>query len=297
MIKILFSLALSLAFFNCGPTEDEPDDVEVDKVEPIASISVWDTVEVIFKNKIKKADIDLEIVSGDLSWEISGEKSIRVFGSMRTFGNNHFPVGEPVAFKVFDNKDSENPIELETISIDINSWMDEDYFDKSYSQADTLMGIGSNAKWLSGQSLSNVFKSDGAIMGPRDANTIDFQDFKLVVLAPDDTLNYALNCSKEMDLTLEIIGPYPITDFEDSFPGSLDSADNNSKYLAASKSTGETGELLGKFVVSYGNHASLIRNEDLGTAGDDPGFYVLRISVSNLSHEGFYTLSTSLNKF
>jgi hypothetical protein len=111
----------------------------------------------------------------------------------------------------------------------------------------------------------------------------DRQDFKLIKLAPPDTLNLRVTCPKGVSLRFQIAGPFDPAKAEAEL----------AVYNFASAFYADTAKT--KTVMTYSFSADYKKHDDLLQNASAPAIYAIRLSIPG-DQEGFYRLGLGLHR-
>lgn len=243
---------------------------------------VTDTIAVEFNENIDTGYLHVAFSdSAGIASRFKGQRRLLIFGKSLSDGQTHFPVNLEFTATLAGLRDiSGNGLPALTESFRPLPWADKDFLLPGFDAYDSL--FSSPTAWLDGTSLGDTIITEGSMDFRRlPGEPIDTDDFKLIRLVGSDTAALTLTTRKDIDLALEIYGPYHP---DSSLMGrNLDSAVFTGK-------TGATGRLNARVVADVLVHKR--KFDDF----DAPGIYVLKLAIPQ-NEEGFYRLGLKVRKF
>jgi hypothetical protein len=283
---LLSGLVFSLS--GCSPqgeSDTTPPDpiIKLEKSQGKYRFGVTDTINVDFSEPIDTARLAVAIApSQGTDYKFQGRTRLRIFGTNKTAGAAHFTVKVPFSLTLAGLRDDAgNGTGDLSEAFQPFAWVDQDLVDTSFNGYDSL--FASSSTWIDGTPMSDSLVTEGKL----DFNNVfgkdDRQDIKIMRLVPPDSLALTLTCSKNMNLKLQVSGPYPETGLDSAL------ADYDPAKANHTDSTRNRGSLTHKFDASFDNHFKVF-----GAPGT-PGIYVIRLSIPP-DMEGFYRLGLRLIK-
>ncbi len=281
-------LLSTLSLSSCGTEESDGSAPEVTlnlaEREGVVRLGITDTIKIDFSEPIDTATLEVEFLPEDIAAGIArhfeGKRKMLVYGTHKNFGRTHFAVGKPFAVALTHLSDLDGN-HRDRIQWDFEPyhWSDVDFYDRNREgEIDTL--FGSSHRWRlavdTGDTLWTEGKLDVLTAGP----SVDLRDAKLLRLHPLDTLSLLLESGKEMDINVDLIGPFPEEAFDSLYYST------NPKAPVFSDSTRNKGRVaFPDFVPGLDRH----RN-DLGPGNaESTGLYVIRLNMFKAA-SGFYRL-------
>jgi hypothetical protein len=283
--------AVVLSLMGCvteeksGSDSTPPDhSINLPKPQDKYLYGVTDTLTVDFSEPIDTSALrpTFSDTSGGIGHAFRGKSRMLVFGKPRSHGEAHFPVNLNFSMTLAALRDLHgNP---DSTTVDYFApipWIDKDFLDQTFNGYDSL--FASETAWQDGSPVADSFVSEGSLDFKRvPPEEYDIDDFKLIRLVGSDTVTARLTSRKDVDLKVEVFGPYA--------PDSSLSAGLATDTAIYTGSTGTKGVLNARFAADEKTH-----KRKLGSF-DAPGIYVLKLTLPQ-NTEGFYRLGLRIRKF
>jgi hypothetical protein len=281
---------LALSFLGCGAAEESGSDtappdhiINLPVSQGKYLYGITDTIAVDFGEDIDTAGLGVDFggASG-ISTAFRGASVLLLYGKLRDHGQNHFPVNLGFTMSLTGLRDTHgNGLSVVNASFQPYTWADSDCCVSKFDSFDSL--FASDSQWVDGTRFSDSLVTEGSLDFFRvPLEPLDIDDFKLLRLKGADTVSALLTTRKDVDLKLEVFGPFRV---DSTLAGvSLDSA-------VFTGHSGDQGRIDVKFNTSVEVHA-----RKLGGSFDAPGIYVMRLTLPQ-DKEGFYRLGLRIRKF
>ncbi len=287
---LLLTLAFVLsALLGCEQTTSEPKAPELSLSLPKSQgkylFGVTDTITISFNEGIDTGALAIEFTPPEgIGHKFAGTTKLLVFGKNKLYNLGYFNVNSQFSLALTSlrapNGSGQPRLDL---AFQPFTWADRDFTDSTFDGYDSLNATDST--WVNGAKVSDTLITEGVVNSKKTIGIPDYQDNKVLTLFAGDTLHASLQCTKDVDMTLMVAGPFTKAGYDSvthvGFDPSLaaDSANTGTKG-AASISVGANFKI---FKTKFGDISA-------------PGIYVLYISVPPLK-AGFYRLRTQIQKF
>lgn len=290
------ALLLATAGCNAGPASSDgtpPDHmIKAPESQGKYRYGITDTLAVEFSEDIDTAALDLTFSDSAIGYAFRGRRGLIIFGTERTHGISHFKVNTPFTAEFSGLRDlsgNGHPAIEETFQP--YAWADRDFLDSTYDWYDSLQRDPST--WIDGSPTLDTLISEGSLDDKKNFGLADEFDYKVFRVAAPDTLDFFLHTRKELELALQVAGPFKdsgfaerLRDFDFESPGS--NPEGTRRIYAGT--TGNKGSLSHSLVTNGIDHKRELDDFDAA------GLYVIRIGVPD-KQEGFYRLGVRIRRF
>ncbi len=289
-LKYYLSLCLVVFLGGCGdstgPDKDAP---QFKNLVNANTLMVNDTFSIEFDEDVRIDLITVDTVSGLFDFAFSGERKILVYGTNYKNIQNTFTPDIDVAFKINSIMDinGNGPVTSEIITLKFHSWLDKDYYNIDYVMGDTLTNLTTFSSWVNGQPVTQTLVSQGILY--EQGSRVDVNDYKILAMSAYDSLTMELNYRTGKNITVQLIGPYKLTDITDSLPSDIDSPPASSIIWERLEQTGGKISVI-KLEMEGKHHIGQVGNSG-------PGIYIIKIHAKSFDDFCFYNLKTTIKPF
>lgn len=292
-----FMLAMTLSMSGCAREEPSDDSTSPDHIikAPMSQgkyrFGITDTIAIEFSENIDTGSLDLGFSDPTgMAYRFQGLRRVQVYGTKNTYGTPHFPVNTPFTMTMTGLKDKAGngrPVIEESFLP--YTWADRDFLDTTYDWIDTLY---SGANWVDGTPITDTLTIEGSLDFDQNFGRPDLYDYKVIRVAAPDTVDVLLTTRKDINLKMQIAGPFRASDFDSvlkQFKFESASTNPNGAKRLFSDSTGTKSRASHKFVANLEDHKWVLGSYDA------PGLYVVRLVIPQ-GKEGFYRLYSRIRK-
>jgi hypothetical protein len=290
--------ALLLAFTGCNSepaaSDETPPDHMIKAPNPQGKyrFGITDTIAVEFSEPIDTSALDLTFSVPSIAFAFRGDRKLVVFGAEQTHGIPHFKVNTPFTATFAGLRDlsgNGRPSIEETFQP--YAWADRDFLDSTYDWYDSLQRDADT--WIDGTPTLDTLISEGSLDDRKNFGLTDEFDYKVFRVAAPDTLDLFLSTRKELELSLQVAGPFKDSGFAErlrDFDFDAPSSNTEGTQRIFAGTTGNRGSLSHSFVTDGIDHKRELDDFDAA------GIYVIRLAVPD-KQEGFYRLGVRIRRF
>jgi hypothetical protein len=289
-------LAFAFAGCNADPaaSDETPPDHMIKAPNPQGKyrFGITDTLAVEFSEAIDTSALDLTFSDSAIAFSFRGDRRLIIFGTGQTHGISHFKVNTPFTATFNGLRDlsgNGRPSIEETFQP--YAWTDRDFLDSTYDWYDSLQR--DEDTWIDGSPVLDSLISEGSLDDRKNFGLTDEFDYKVFRVAAPDTLDFFLSTRKELELSLQLAGPFKDSGFAERLRDfDFDASGSNTQGTRRifTGTTGSKGGLSHSLVTDGIDHKRELNDFDAA------GIYVIRLGVPD-KQEGFYRLGVRIRRF
>jgi len=286
---LCLSFSISLFLVACNKSVDPDIDAPTSKVNLLSSqgsfrFGITDSISIEFSEKIDTAALALAFTPSEgIGYKFFDDKKLLIFGKNKIFGKNSFNINSPFTLAMTGLRDlagnGQSRIENKFLSY---PWVDQETIDTNFVGADSL--FKDSTTWIDGSPITDSIVTEGSLSFPNNLSRLDWQDFKIIEMKAPDTLTLLLTTAKELDIKLQIAGPFAPANIQSTFKN----YDFDSSFYMGQ--TGDRGQVATQVVAKYEDHDRKFGSPSM------PGIYAIRLSIP-ANQKGFYRLALKMKKF
>lgn len=292
-----FMVAMILSMAGCAREEPSTDSTSPDhiikapKSQGKYRFGITDSIAIEFSENIDTGALDLGFSDPTgIAYRFQSLRRLQIHGTKNTYGTPHFPVNTSFTMTMTGLKDlaGNGRTVIEETFLPY-PWADRDFLDTTYDWYDTLY---SGANWVDGTPVTDTLTIEGSLDDAQNFGRFDRFDYKVLRVAAPDTLDMLLTTRKDINLKVQIAGPFKAADFDSLvrlFKFEVPSTNPDGTKRLYSDSTGTKARASHQFVADLEDH-----KWELGSF-DAAGLYVIRLRIPE-EKEGFYRLSVHIRK-